>query len=49
MLQGWISDFALADIDGDGSDELLVSVVDRAKFVLLSKDTASNIISFKLK
>jgi len=48
MLQGWISDFALADIDGDGSDELLISVVDRPRLALLSRDTASNIISFEL-
>jgi TolB-like protein len=47
-LQGWISDFAIADLDGDGKDELIVSVVTQTKLAILSKDKASNIISFQL-
>ncbi|MCG8635945.1 MAG: FG-GAP-like repeat-containing protein [Desulfobacterales bacterium] len=48
-VQGWISDFDVADIDGDGEAELVVSVVTRTKLAILSKDKASNIISYKLK
>ncbi|MCP3944533.1 MAG: hypothetical protein GY710_24065 [Desulfobacteraceae bacterium] len=47
-VQGWISDFALADIDGDGTKELIVSVVSSNKLSILSKDTASSIICYKL-
>lgn len=47
-VQGWISDFAIVDIDGDGADELLVSVVGKSKIVLLEKGRTSNIISYKL-
>ena len=47
-LQGWISDFAIADIDADGKDELIVSVVTQTKLAILSKDKASSIISYEL-
>lgn len=47
-LQGWVSDYALMDINGDGRDELLVTVVSRTKMFILSKDNATNIISYKL-
>ncbi|MBA3009427.1 MAG: CsgG/HfaB family protein [Proteobacteria bacterium] len=48
-VQGWISDFAVADMDGDGEDELIVSVVTQEKLSILSKSRSSNIISYKLK
>ncbi|MCG8683767.1 MAG: VCBS repeat-containing protein, partial [Desulfobacterales bacterium] len=48
-VQGWISDFDVADIDGDGNYELIVSVVSRSKITILSSDKGSNIISYKLK
>lgn len=48
-LQGWVSDFDIADIDNDGIDELVISVVTRAKVAILAKDRTSNIISYKLK
>jgi TolB-like protein len=48
-LQGWISDFAIADINGDGNDELIVSVVTQTKLAILARDKASNIIFYKLK
>lgn len=48
-VQGWISDFAIIDLDGDGVEELLVSVVNRTKLTILSKDKSSNIISYKLQ
>jgi TolB-like protein len=47
-LQGWISDFAIADINGDGKDELIVSVVTQTKLAILARDKASNIISYEL-
>jgi hypothetical protein len=47
-LQGWISDFAIADIDADGTDELVVSVVTQTKLAILAKDKASSIISYDL-
>ena len=47
-LQGWISDFAIADINADGNDELIVSVVTQTKLAILSKDKASSIISYEL-
>jgi TolB-like protein len=47
-LQGWISDFAIADIDADGNNELIVSVVTQTKLAILSKDKASSIISYEL-
>lgn len=47
-VQGWISDFTIADMDGDGADELIVSVVTQSKKSILSKPSASNIISYKL-
>ena len=48
-LQGWISDFTIVDLDNDGVEELVISVVSRTKLAILSKDTASNIISYKLE
>jgi len=48
-VQGWISDFAIADIDGDGKDELMVSVVGKAKIFEGSKGQPSSIISYKLE
>ena len=48
-LQGWVSDFDIADIDNDGIEELVISVVTRSKIALLAKDKTSNIISYKLK
>jgi TolB-like protein len=48
-LQGWISDFAIADMNGDGKDELIVSVVTQTKLAILARDKASNIISYELK
>lgn len=48
-LQGWISDFAIADINGDGKEELIVSVVTQTKLAILAKDKASSIISYELK
>ncbi|MCA1793026.1 MAG: hypothetical protein LC660_03985, partial [Desulfobacteraceae bacterium] len=48
-LQGWISDFAIADLDGDGTNELIVSVVTQTKLAILAKDKASSIISYELK
>jgi TolB-like protein len=47
-VQGWISDYTIADMDGDGVDELIVSVVTQSKLSILSKPSASNIISYKL-
>jgi hypothetical protein len=48
-LQGWISDFVIADINGDGRKELVVSVVTQTKLAILSKDKASSVISYELK
>jgi len=48
-VQGWISDFALADMDGDGTEELVVSVVTRGQKSIISKAPASSIISYKLE
>jgi TolB-like protein len=48
-LQGWISDFAIADITGDGRPELVVSVVTRARLGILSADRSASIISYELK
>ncbi|NDY73265.1 hypothetical protein DO021_17015 [Desulfobacter hydrogenophilus] len=48
-LQGWVSDFDIADIDNDGIEELVISVVTRSKIAILAKDRTSNIISYKLK
>ncbi len=47
-VQGWISDFTIADMDGDGVDELIVSVVTHSKLSVISKPSISNIISYKL-
>ncbi|MFH2061080.1 MAG: FG-GAP-like repeat-containing protein [Pseudomonadota bacterium] len=47
-IQGWISDFAIADIDRDGTAELLVSVVSRTKLLTGTRGQTSNIISYKL-
>jgi hypothetical protein len=48
-LQGWISDFAVADIDQDGRNELIVSVVTQTQLAVLSKDKTSSIISYELE
>ncbi|WP_457553009.1 FG-GAP-like repeat-containing protein [Desulfobacula sp.] len=48
-VQGWISDFAIADMDGDGKDELLVSVAGKSKLLIGAKGQTSNIISYKLE
>ncbi len=48
-LQGWISDFAIADIDADGREELVVTVVTQTKLAILSKDKASSIISYDME
>ncbi len=48
-VQGWISDFAVTDIDGDGKNELVVCVVGASKFLTGSKGVLSNIISYKLE
>jgi len=48
-LQGWVSDFDVADIDNDGIEELVISVVTRSKVAILASDKTSNIISYKLK
>jgi TolB-like protein len=48
-LQGWVSDFALVDIDNDGKKELLVSVVDKQKALLLTGSRSSSIISYELE
>ena len=48
-VQGWISDFAIADIDGDGQNELVVSVVGKSKIAIGQKGISSNMISYKLE
>jgi len=48
-LQGWVSDFNIADIDNDGIEEMVISVVTRSKIAILANDKTSNIISYKLK
>lgn len=48
-VQGWISDFALADLDNNGQQELLVTVVGRSKFSILSVDKASTLISYAVE
>lgn len=48
-LQGWVSDFNIADIDNDGIEEMVISVVTRSKIAILADDKTSNIISYKLK
>lgn len=47
-VQGWISDFAIVDLDGDGTDDLVVSVVGKSKIAILEGGRTSNIISYKL-
>ena len=48
-VQGWISDFAIADIDGDGTKELVVSVVSTSQIFTRAKGKKSNIIAYSLK
>ncbi len=48
-VQGWISDFAIADFDGDGVDELIISIVGKTKFLINKKRQVSNIISYNLE
>ncbi|MCG8552041.1 MAG: FG-GAP-like repeat-containing protein [Desulfobacterales bacterium] len=47
-LQGWVSDFDIADIDNDSKKELVISVVTRSKVAILANDKTANIISYKL-
>ena len=47
-VQGWISDFALADSDNDGKMELLVTVVEREKSTVVTGSNRSYIISYGL-
>jgi hypothetical protein len=48
-VQGWISDFSIVDLDGDGKDEMLVSVVDKTKLTIGPGGESTNIISYRLK
>jgi len=48
-VQGWISDFAIDDLDGDGKEELIVSVVGKPKLLMGAKGQVSNIISYQLE
>ena len=48
-VQGWISDFIIADIDGNGVNELVVSVVDKTKNAVWAGKRSSNIISYPLE
>ncbi|MBU0463889.1 MAG: VCBS repeat-containing protein [Proteobacteria bacterium] len=48
-VQGWISDFAIADMDGDGKDELVVSAVGKSKILAGTKGQPASIISYKLE
>ncbi|MCP3853069.1 MAG: hypothetical protein GY694_22995, partial [Gammaproteobacteria bacterium] len=48
-VQGWISDFAIADSDKDGTDELIVSVVESEKTSAMTGLNRSYIISYDLK
>jgi len=48
-IQGWITDFAIADIDGDGVDELVISTAGKTKLLINTKKQLSNIISYKLE
>jgi len=48
-VQGWVSAFAIADFNSDGSDELIVSIVGGTKVLGIKKQQISNIISYKLK
>ena len=48
-VQGWISDFAIVDLDGDGNEELVVSVVGKPKTLMGAKGQISNIISYQIE
>ncbi|MCG8615120.1 MAG: hypothetical protein MI802_02800 [Desulfobacterales bacterium] len=48
-VQGWISDFAVTDLDSDGKEELVAVVVGRSKFSILSVDKSSTIISYAME
>jgi len=48
-VQGWISDFAIADINGDKEEEMVVAVCSPSKFLGAGKSQSSNIISYKIK
>ena len=39
-ISGHISDYAIADLDNDGQDELVFSVVSKAKSFLVSQEIA---------
>jgi|GEM_PF-552878 len=47
-VQGWISDFDIADLDNDGKPELLVSVVGRSEFAIFAMDKSTTLISYDL-
>lgn len=47
-VQGWVSDFAVADVDGDGVNELIAVVVGKAK-LLIGASRTTNIISYDLE
>ncbi|MFH2061092.1 MAG: hypothetical protein ABIJ59_19685 [Pseudomonadota bacterium] len=48
-VQGWISDFFIADFDEDGIDELIVSVVKKDENSILFAKQHTSILSYKLK
>lgn len=48
-VQGWISDFVIADIDDDGRDELVVSIAGLKKLILNIQKQVSNVISYELE
>lgn len=48
-VQGWISDFTIADTDNDGVDELLVSVVESEETSIVTGSNRSYIISYDMQ
>ena len=48
-VQGWISDFAIADFDGDNKDELIISIVGKTNLFFNTNKQLSNIISYELE
>ena len=48
-VQGWISDFAIADFDGDKKDELIISIVGKTNLFFNTNKQLSNIISYELE
>ena len=47
--QSWISDFAIADLDGNGKENLIVSVVTQTGMAILTRNQISNIIAYDLE